>query len=248
MKTIGKANKYYTLWDVWEEDVNPEVGRPYTIIHHQYLKNLSIDYDKAIAKAGDAQIDLSLHGHTSWQSIKHAPLPDDEFNFGKYTGQKISDCTDYDYLYWVVESCASVCTYEGRLTAEDILTKQGYKRINEYKLATPEEVKDIENSFAECDKLQEKLDNDGEITVTIERNIDPVEGNIRIGLMDIIFPNFKVLNYAGYIYGLPINANGKAKKIKGKEITIIPESYEIKISEYGWGATMEIKVKDFIVK
>ena len=66
--------------------------------------------------------------------------------------------------------------------------------------------------------------------------------------LEFNFPNYKELEYAGYYYGLPINSKGKAKRIKNKEIEIIPESWETVINEYGWGATLVITVKDFKIK
>ena len=66
-----------------------------------------------------------------------------------------------------------------------------------------------------------------------------------IGNIEFNFPNYKELEYNGCFYGLPIDYKGKAKRIKNKEIEIISENCETIIDEYGWGATLNVKVKDF---
>lgn len=49
-KVIGKANKFYTLWEVTEDTYRMHDGRPYTVTHHIYMKNLSFDKETAMAK------------------------------------------------------------------------------------------------------------------------------------------------------------------------------------------------------
>lgn len=69
MKTIGFANKFYTLW---------EVSKPYRVYINEYqfymrtdftyYKNLSFDLEKAKKKMSDSKynIDLNLKGSSSW--------------------------------------------------------------------------------------------------------------------------------------------------------------------------------------
>lgn len=243
MEYIGKAEKFYTLWEVFEETRTTLRGQTYKVIHHQYIKNVSFDKEKALAKYPNAILDESLRGHSSWTSYDYPKPPVDEFCGGKYRGEKIAECTDYQYLHWAFD-VTSVIPWDAREMVEGILVKAGYRRINEHRIATPEEVEKIEKSFTDCETFQEILEKEGKITVEATHNLDDA-GHLAIDNLELIFPEYKELEYAGYPYGLPINSKGQAKRIKNKTLEIIPESYEIQVSEYGWGATLMITVKDF---
>lgn len=246
MEYIGKADKFYTLWEVNTETRTTMRGETYRVTHHQYIKNISFDLVKATNKYPNAILDTSLRGHSSWTSYDYPKPPIDEFQGGKYKGDKIADCTDYQYLHWAYD-LGYIIPYDAREIVLGILESQGYRKINDTHIATPEEVERIEKSYAECEEAQKTLEEFGSISVTSSRNLDEC-GNLTIGNLEFNFPNFKELEYAGYYYGLPIDSNGKAKRIKNKEIEIIPESWETVINEYGWGATLVITVKDFKIK
>ena len=243
MKYIGKSNKYYTLWEVTVEPRTTSRGQPYTVTHHCYLRNISFDKNKAIEKYPDAIIDESLRGHSSWTSYDYPTPPVDEFSCGKYASQKIAECTDYGYLHWCWNN-GSIIPYESRDIAIKILEDAGYKQINENKVVTPEEYQKILESFDACEENLKTLDETGEITFEFPKNLDE-EGNIRIGYSQINFPNYKQLEYDGYLYGLPVDSKDKAKRVKNKRVKIIPSSYEMIVSEFGWGATLDIVVKEF---
>lgn len=109
MLTIGFTEKYYTLWSV---------GEPYEEKHYynglcigstwkqdcHYMQNLSMDFDKAKAKAetlGDYQINLELRGHSSFSytissDIKNRDeyYPHDCFSFGRLESVKIMEVDD----------------------------------------------------------------------------------------------------------------------------------------------------------
>lgn len=249
MEVIGFSTKYYTLWEVNEEIITNERGK-YKVVNHVYIKNISFDLDKAKEKYPNAVIDTALHGHTSWRStecVERYGL--DKFQGGKYRGEKIEDCTDYGYLVWAFD-LGYIIDYDSRPLVLSILEKAGYKKINEYHIATPEELAKIEASFSETEDAMRILDETGSITLTTPKNLDE-EGTIKIGNIELAWEgmNWKYMDYNGWPYGLPINSKGQAKRIKGKELKIVPEKYEIEVSEYGWGATLKIIVKDFeIVK
>ena len=243
MEYIGKAKKFYTLWEVSSEPYVSSRGRDFIATHHRFVKNISFDFDKAVAKHPNATVDLTLCGHHSWTSYQPVKPAADVFNAGKYYKQKIADCTDYDYMHWAFDK-ENVIPFESRDLVESILTDHGYRRINENHIATPEEVAEIENSYEEAEEISEILETEGKIDILPMSNLTE-DGNLTIEKVTYIFPNFKVNCYAGYFYGLPTNAKGQGKRIKGKMVEIIPESWEIKENEYGWGATLEVKVKDF---
>jgi len=246
MEYIGKAEKFYTLWEVTEESRTTTRGQIYKVIHHQYIKNISFCLKKATYKYPNAIVDLSLRGHSSWTSYDYPKPPVDEFCGGKYKGEKIAECTDYQYLHWAYDLCY-IIPYDAREIVLGILESQGYRKINNTHIATTEEVERIEKSFEECSNVEEILEKVGSLSVVPTSNLDEC-GNLIIGNIKFNFPNFKELEYAGYYYGLPVDSKGKAKRIKNKEIEIIPESWETIINEYGWGATLIISVKDFKIK
>ena len=157
MEYIGKAEKFYTLWEVWEETHTTIRGESYKAIHHQYIKNISFDLDKAKDKYPNAIIDESLRGHSSWTSYDYPKPPVDEFRGGKYRGDKIAECTDYQYLHWAYD-LGYIIPWESREIVLGILELQGYRKINDTHIATPEEVERIEKSYTECEEVQKTLE------------------------------------------------------------------------------------------
>jgi hypothetical protein len=139
MLTIGFATKYYTLWDVSEPRI-VEVGYQQYIekVDYRYIQNLSHDLDRAKAKLNGKQfqVDLELHGHSSFtkESEVKDMRPDYLFKFGKYTDQDIRECTDFNYLSWYY--CETKNIY-----AINVLLKQGYILEGE-RLFTPDEYLD----------------------------------------------------------------------------------------------------------
>jgi len=243
MKYIGKSDKFYTLWEVNTETRTTMRGETYRVTNHQYIKNISFDLNKAKNKYPNAIVDTSLRGHSSWTSVDYPKPPVDEFQGGKYRGDKIAECTDYQYLHWAYD-LGYIIPWEAREIVLGILESQGYRKINDTHIATPEEVERIEKSYTECEEAQKTLEEFGSIKIVANKNLDEF-GNFSIGNIEFNFPNYKELEYGGYSYGLPIDSKGKAKRIKNKEIEIIPESFKMVISEYGWGATLNVEVKDF---
>ena len=243
MEYIGKSEKFYTLWEVNTETRTTMRGETYRVTTHQYIKNISFDLNKAKNKYPNAIVDTSLRGHSSWTSVDYPKPPVDEFQGGKYKGDKIADCTDYEYLCWAYD-LGYIIHYDSRELVLSILEKNGYRKINDSHIATPEEVAKIEKSIEEADTIQELLEKEGKINVDVTKNLDEF-GNVSVGNITLIFPEYKMMEYNGYPYALPLDSKGKAKRIKGKTLEIIPSSYDIYMSEYGWGAEININVKDF---
>ena len=61
MQYIGKANKFYTLWEVTERKMTSLRGNTYTVINHQYFKNISFDLAKAKKLYPNAIIDETAY-------------------------------------------------------------------------------------------------------------------------------------------------------------------------------------------
>lgn len=117
---IGFANKYFTLWSVWTEPVYStnaagQHSQTGTRTHFDYLRNLAIDEDVAICKAREAgvtnlTVDETLRGKRhSFSEVKHdrPKYPANQFDFGKYEGQLITQATDLKYLKWYVDTSIS---------------------------------------------------------------------------------------------------------------------------------------------
>lgn len=118
---IGFANVFYTLWDVSEE-ANTQyqmagngsyhaVGQ-YVSVRYSYLGRLSKDEATAIAKAkergcSNLEPDHELRGRGSfsrWErrggGYVEEEIDHSVFRYGKFKGDKISECEDVGYLFW----------------------------------------------------------------------------------------------------------------------------------------------------
>lgn len=143
MEYIGFTTTYYTLWEVTND------GK---YCHYRYKQNLSKDFDKAKAKAPHAFIDLTLRGHSSFKVL----IP--TFLFGKYKGQQINECNDFDYMKWY-HNISKVD--DVKKVIRPILIENGYKLWNGKLLCTEKEY-EYQNMLAEKFPIFEKKINNGE--------------------------------------------------------------------------------------
>jgi hypothetical protein len=106
MLRIGKANQFYTLWDVTNETRYNSQQMAYEVTHFCFMGNLSKDLKQAQQKAQsrgckDLTPDESLRGQTRWESsgveykVEEATSLDC-FEFGKYRGKNISQMIKED--------------------------------------------------------------------------------------------------------------------------------------------------------
>ena len=223
MKVIGKADKFYTLWEVNTEVVVTRFDK-YTKEIHTYIKNLSYDLDVAKAKVPGASVDESLHGHSSWTAVKHEIVDNGTFRCGKYFGEKILGHGDVNYMVWYYNACA--IDIEKVLLLEN-LSEYGYKLIND-KLWSPEEIENHDSKMAKIEELRYKLENGETIECMPTSNLHEDGGCVIDDVLYIEWPveNTAEMYYAGYYYYLPMK-NGKAKRIKNKNLVIVPASYEV---------------------
>lgn len=108
MKVIGFTEVYYTLWEVGEvyQEQIYSMGMVVGSVSKQqvtYIKNLSMDFEKAKKKlAGEKfDIDLELRGHSSFTRVTgtefidwETHFPQDVFSFGKQQGVPFKESTD----------------------------------------------------------------------------------------------------------------------------------------------------------
>ena len=237
MKAIGFANKYYTLWEVTSRVVESKYNKSIFIIC-TYLKNISMDIDKVKALYPGLEIDESLKGHscTFEYTKEQKEINTDKFNFGKYEGSLISECTDDSYLCWFFDNCDG----ERKQNVEARLVELGFV-VKDDIIFTQEEITKEE-------QIERMLSNKEELEVVFNKNLsiefdssDKCYGVYRNedGIL-FKFNDVKLNYYNGFEYGLPL-VNGKAKRIKNKTVKIKDYNYEI--TKYD----KIVEVKDFII-
>ena len=239
MYYIGFSNKYYTLWNIEEETSSLGNGCNYVITHYWYIKNISFDKDKAFAQYPEAVFDENLCGMTrSWSSRpKEVWTCVDVFRFGKYKFDKIAENTDTSYIEW----------YWGNIDGEhkefvgEVLKSRGYEiRTQTYTyrdyntgkmrenthtwLVSPEMLEEEKKANDLKNQIMNKFNNHENFELYIEHNIDS-DGEIEIDDITYKFEEVKENCYNGYIYYLPV-INGKAKRIKNKNIIITDYDFE----------------------
>jgi len=154
---IGFANKYFTLWIISEPyRVYTSKESFYWRTDYTFIKNLSLDKDRAVKKAieynrgHEVSIDMDLRGKGSfWTSSNSEKAPEDltVFKFGKYRGKKFTEVDDVNYISWYIEQISDL-TPEGTILQNDvnykpymickrILEKAGYVYEN-YRWISPE--------------------------------------------------------------------------------------------------------------
>lgn len=230
---VGFAKTFYTLWDVVSnvEYINTEAGYfPTQKVHYTYIQNLSKDEKAAQDKAQsmgcqDTEVDNELYGrNNSFSTINklYSELPNTLspfFEFGKYTGALINQSTDIDYLIWYYKETSN-------RYAKSILENNGYVDYRDYGLCTYEQIQNIEQALTQQslgnDILDQYQTQPGNITITFERNLSS-NGVCKYEGVDVLFQQFKVMDYNGFEYGLP-TIKGVGKKIKGKSIQAVVET------------------------
>ena len=236
---IGFSNKYYTLWRIEEETRPLGNGCTYVVTHYNYIKNISFDKDKAFAQYPEAVFDENLRGiRKSWSS---KPVEVwtcvDVFRFGKYKFQKIAENSDTNYIAWYWDNISdSHKDYVGQ-----VLKSRGYEiRTQTYTyrdyntgkmrenthtwLVSPEMLKEEKKANELKTRMLNKFNNHEIIELHIDYNVDS-DGEIEINDITYKFEEVKENCYQGFIYYLPV-INGKAKRIKNKDIIITDYDFE----------------------
>lgn len=149
MKAIGFANEFYTLWDVTIEptyvSVNGQNRQSGNNTIRTYYQNLSTDIDQAKKRftelTGEVapEPDEDLKGVSrSWTTTEEFEVyPPEEFDFGRYAGQKIEECKDVEYLKWMLSEVHG----DRRELVIEALVASGLVRYNKDTVCTPEKAK-----------------------------------------------------------------------------------------------------------
>lgn len=227
MKVIGFANQFYTLWEVNTTTIDYGHGHKAEVTRSEYIKNISLDEETAKEKYPDARIDMSLKGKTRsftyekeyWDNV-------DTFRFGynKYT--KIDNAIDKDIL-WYYDFCCD----EQKEYIEKLMTSRGYevrKSYNSNILISPEMLNNERIQKEKFNTLVNEIKSNKELTFFCEYNPDSEgeywteDNNIHYHFQEV-----KENYYNGFNYYLPL-LNGKAKRVKNKNIKVTDFTYEVK--------------------
>ena len=232
---IGFANKFYTLWNVSESVKDNGYGHKLVTTNFSFVKNISFDKDTALAKYPEAQFDENLRGRTkSWKSFSEVWDSVDVFRFGKYKYSKIDDISDSSYIAWYWDHVYD----EHKDYVESILVKRGYE-VRSFKtkagrisvttkyIVSPEDLIKEREYREKVDTYYNKCLNGEPLEVVPTTTLND-EGYYRSD-DDIVykFNNFKVMDYRGFTYGLPIDLGGHTKRIKNKKVYIMDYSYSL---------------------
>ena len=225
MLRIGFSTKYFTLWDVKETTEFQRIdglNLPYQKISYCYIQNLSMDENEAKRKAifkgvENFEIDHDLFGRNA--SFFHkkelfSKIPSDKsyfFEFGKFQGEPIKNCTDFDYLFWFFNESQNI-------HAKAILLENGFVEF-EGQVVHAEHAKKIKLRGLVVNEIKEKK----EIEVEVLSNLNS-ENELRFEFKNEVFFGVWNVNSKGYIYQgheyfLPI-IGGKPKRVKNKPVKV----------------------------
>lgn len=228
MNAIGINNTFYVLWEV-SNSIVVSGSKKYDVTEYKYVKRISKSYDKVNKLYPGFTInDMLCNRHHSFR-ISHRIYDNiDTFRFGKYNGQLITDCKDFHYIEWYLNSEYNT-HQDHRDYIANYLEHNGYDTSKNsdgsYILISPQKregeiFSEIANYHASKD-----LDNKDTLVILSTKNLDS-HGYLKNNGIFYSFRNFKTYYYEGFIYALPI-FKGKAKRIKNKKIIIDKFNYSI---------------------
>lgn len=221
---IGFAYKFYTLWEMTQENRYEGNGRVHIVTDYKFIKNISMDREVVEQKYPGIEIDENLRGKNhSFFEEKYVWTEQDKFRFGKYAGSKFTDCYDYSYLAWYYTQIDE-SQQEHRDIIKSILVDHGYEVKGDIVLS-PKEVQERKEMKERTKEFIEMVENGELLEFTPEYNLS-FDGIYRQDLIFFKFPEVKEMYYQDYVYFLPI-INGKTKRIKNKNVIVSEYTYKI---------------------
>lgn len=218
---IGFGGTFYTLWNVssqmhYYSAPNGNNYPSYMEYQYSYIQNISKDIERVQSLYPGISIDMGLKGTRSFTiEKKDIDLTPEILKFGKYAGYDVRELVkiDMDYVLYMIDRYGYNKTWEiAKQTPEHIEYMDDQKRLLQSKIAT---FKPFSN---------------GKHRLTIHSNPDE-NGVVCVPIIDgqsieLHFNNIKECYYNGYTYYLPVFKDGKAKRLKGKDI-----EYQLEIIE-----------------
>jgi len=236
MKTIGFAEKFYTLWDVTKEDVFSTTISANGENHRKsgervictYIKNISYDLGKVQELYPDTPINEDLRGMsrsfeylTGEAKIQYA---DDVFSIGYNKGCAIALCNSIRDLKWAFDNESGnvrINNIKNKMISLGMVEAYGVMYDNQEQADKAIEL--INNRAAaqlNTDNILDAMTNGGVLDVTFEKNLDSYGCYYdRVNGVTIQFENYKIMSYNGFEYALP-SVNGKGKKVKGQTLSL----------------------------
>lgn len=237
---IGFARKYYTVWNYSVSERTDARGIKYRTEHYVFLRNASMNKEKALAKYPDAEYCEDLRGRTRSWDYEYRVIENNKFHVGKYSGILFTACTDYNYMMWFYNNCAidvqknaieHVLIPEGYEVVENtyIWDDDGYEEAStrtEKRMISPEDVKARKEQEEREMQGKARLEKGIPFVVTTEKNLNDM-GEYFIKDLEITlrFEKFKPGYYRDMTWGYPIDKKGNAKRVKNKQLLI--EKYEL---------------------
>lgn len=244
MYIIGKASKYYTLWSVLPSIIVDGDGLP-LYYQYAYIKNISMSRERACELYPKLDIDESIHGTRSfvkWSSNAKKSNEDgpkaDEFHYGRYAGQKISDVineemtSNVSYVKWYYDTLSS--SDEHKALVQAALISTGMWCLYNDMLITAEDMTEIREAELKDLELMQKINSNEPIVIVADKtmhyddmiDVDESEDpyvclfsvNGRCSKINVAFKTYKEMYYCGY-YLLP-TMNNKAVRYKNKPLLI----------------------------
>lgn len=231
-EVLGFTGKFYAVWNITisENEVCTGITRRFT--KYIYKRKASKYLNVAQNKYPNFPLDNTLDGKekTFWTK-DYIYTRNDIFQFGKYQGQKIEDCTDTSYIVWYWKNVYD----EHKAYVESILISRGYSEavvevtddediftLKVKQMVSGDEValenKDLDSMSPELRKIYTA----STLEFTPNRNIT-CNGNYLSQTENIIykFTEYKHIPATYYApdYYLP-TINGKGVRIKNKKVVI----------------------------
>jgi len=226
MLRIGKADLYFTLWNVrsdknYSTDINGNHYLSAVYTHYDYIQNLSMTESKAIEKAkgfGVTELtpDEDLRGRrSSWVKTKtfDEPVVENVFTFGKYSGGLFIENVDVSYCKWYYDNNSFVSS-DSKETMKNRIVELD---PDEYCIYEGElETLDYVEMMKQIEVKNEFIKKNGFIDVFVSKNVDDHHRLFAEGL-NFLFETIKENWYQSWAYYLPV-FDGKAKRIKNKMV------------------------------
>lgn len=217
---IGFGGTFYTLWYVSSQmhyytAPNGKHYPSYMEYQYSYIQNISKDIERVQSLYPGISIDMELKGTRSFTiEKKDIDLTPEILKFGKYAGHDIRELvkTDLDYILYMMDSWYNKAWEIAKQTPEYLAYVDKQNHALEAKIATFKPFSNGKHRLT----IQSNPDENGIVCVPI------IDGQS----IELHFNNIKECYYNGYTYYLPVFKDGKAKRLKGKDI-----EYQLEIIE-----------------
>lgn len=251
---IGFANKFYTLWDVTSSIEYGQASHgevySYQTVSYNYHQNLSTDLETAQKKAAekgctDLEPNHDLFGRNSSWVVRNNKNYCEFNNWttpynpegGCFTQLDAEGVARFRKHYY----------YDQNIHVINRGIELGVLVRHEDHIMTVEEFENYQAGLAKTARYKKMAEGGETMEIEIEatRNLTPSELGGCLHTEEhgaIYFEQYSRMYYQGFEYGLPVDAKGKAKRIKNKILKLVIEVREI--NQYG-SVGYELFVKSF---